>query len=648
MKGIYTSRPLRLIAYLLGGLMLVVTAISGALSVYLAMHGAYGQKPVSNEALYCSSESYRQKLSFTASNGLNCYYAVNVFIPDRKNEGKSVDSDWEKAMRDEFEALQTHLDRTVSVTLYNHAGQLVFSNQLDLPVLYSQTFSNLPECLTIYESDEHTNSEYPITIYTARIDVHQIYDPADEYQSFKFLFYSTLNRIRILLLILPFAGVIIFLLCMIFLMRGAGLRADRTEIVLTWYDKIPVGISFLVHLGLLILVAAPAAGYGREYLDLYWGGDLNYFAIIWIAAGLWLAAMLMMSFLSSFSARVKAGKWWRNSLVYNLLHLAGRLLQNLPIIWKGLLVMIVLLILDPLLISGRVWIWCLFRLSLMAFACVLLIQLDRLKTAGQQLAIGKLDHQINEKDLFGDIRKHAEHLNSIQSVIGQAVEERMKSERFKTELITNVSHDIRTPLTSIINYVDLLKKLPIEDPTARGYIEVIDRQASRLKKLSDDVIDASKAATGNIEVKMQETNLNELIAQITEEYAERLAASELTPVIRTPAGPCLVMTDGRLLWRIMDNLFQNICKYALPGTRVYVDLNREEKGAGILLRNVSRTPLNQDGEVLLERFVQGDPSRSTEGSGLGLSIAQSLAGLIGGSLELQADGDLFKIILHLP
>jgi len=222
------------------------------------------------------------------------------------------------------------------------------------------------------------------------------------------------------------------------------------------------------------------------------------------------------------------------------------------------------------------------------------------------------------------------------------VEARLQSERLKTELITNVSHDIKTPLTSIVNYVDLLSKTDITDPTALEYVAVLERQAQRLRKLTEDLVEASKAATGNISVHLAPTDLNVLLSQVCGEYEQRLAEKNLQTVFTPAAGSPHILSDGQLLWRVLDNLMGNVCKYAMPGTRVYITAEEEDGRAGLSIKNISLYPITVTGQELTERFVRGDSSRSTEGSGLGLSIAASLTELQQGTFAIHVDGDLFK------
>lgn len=247
--------------------------------------------------------------------------------------------------------------------------------------------------------------------------------------------------------------------------------------------------------------------------------------------------------------------------------------------------------------------------------------------------------------MFWDFKKHGENLNRIGEGIARAVDERTKSERFKTELITNVSHDIKTPLTSIINYVDLLEKEELENPPAREYVEVLNRQSHRLKKLIEDLMEASKASTGNLAVNMECCEAGVFLMQVLGEYEEKIGLANLELVTRTAEEPIYIMVDGRHFWRVIDNLMSNVCKYAQPGTRVYIDLLATTTEVCFIFRNTSKYQLNITGEELMERFVRGDSSRNTEGSGLGLNIAKSLTELMGGKLVLVIDGDLFKIIL---
>jgi signal transduction histidine kinase len=276
------------------------------------------------------------------------------------------------------------------------------------------------------------------------------------------------------------------------------------------------------------------------------------------------------------------------------------------------------------------------------------MQMTKLQEGSRRIAGGDISEPIDTRGLFWEFKVHAENINKVGDGIANAVEKQMKSERFKTELITNVSHDIKTPLTSIISYVDLIEKENVENEKVQEYIEVLDRQSARLKKLIEDLMEASKASTGNLAVHFEKCDARVLLTQIVGEFEEKTAANELEMIVSNPEGEVPVLVDSRHIWRVFDNLLGNICKYAQANTRVYISLVREEKDAVITFKNISKYPLNISGDELMERFVRGDSSRNTEGSGLGLSIAQSLTALMKGTMELSVDGDLFKVTLHFP
>lgn len=265
---------------------------------------------------------------------------------------------------------------------------------------------------------------------------------------------------------------------------------------------------------------------------------------------------------------------------------------------------------------------------------------------------GNLTYKIETTNLYGENLKLAIAVNSIGEGIQKAVEISMKDERMKAELITNVSHDIKTPLTSIINYVDLLKRENIQDETVRGYIEVLDMKSQRLKQLTEDLVEASKISSGNITLDMKEINLVELLQQTAGEYEEKFQARMIQLIMTLEDHPVKVLADSRRMWRIIENLYSNICKYALEGTRAYVDINqieeKDSKWAVIIIKNISAQPLNIAAEELTERFIRGDISRSTEGSGLGLSIARDLVEAQNGTFDIYLDGDLFKVTMRFP
>ena len=291
-----------------------------------------------------------------------------------------------------------------------------------------------------------------------------------------------------------------------------------------------------------------------------------------------------------------------------------------------------------------------FFLHLIAFLYILwwAVSMKKLKQSGEALASGDLSYRTAVSRMPRDLARHGEKLNSISAGVADAVERQLKSERMKTELITNVSHDLKTPLTSLVSYADLIAAEPTENPKITEYAGELTRQSARMKKLIEDLVEASKASSGNLEVVLAPTDLSVLIAQSAAEYEERFAARGLSLLVREPDEPLSVLADGRRLWRVFDNLLGNAAKHAAPDSRVYLDVKREENYAVLTFKNVSEAPLNIPAEELTERFVRGDSARSGEGSGLGLAIAKSLTELQNGFFRVEIDGDLFKAVVSLP
>lgn len=327
-------------------------------------------------------------------------------------------------------------------------------------------------------------------------------------------------------------------------------------------------------------------------------------------------------------------------------------MRAIPLVWQAIVIWGGISLLELIVFAASAnqpdalfaW-WLLGKCILTPIIILTAIAMRRLQAGGKALADGDLNYSIDTRHLHLALRQHAENLNSIADGMQKAVNEQMRSERFRTELITNVSHDIKTPLTSIVNYVDLLKKEDVQPEKAREYIAVLDRQSARLKKLTEDLVEASKASTGALPVNLEPTEVNVLLGQVAGEYLDRLEAAGLEPVFKPDPSAPKIMADGKLLWRVFDNLLSNICKYALPGTRMYFSSEVCGETVVITFRNISRYALDISADELMERFVRGDASRSTEGSGLGLSIAQSLTQLQKGTFRLAVDGDLFKAIV---
>ena len=440
----------------------------------------------------------------------------------------------------------------------------------------------------------------------------------------------------------------------------------RGEVVLTFFDRIP---SDLYLIALFFLFALCIALLDPLY-DLV---ELNMvYLAVWACIGLILAILvLIMAAYITIVSRLKARTLLKNTLVWRCCLLLwkiwlrcwrviripfvrlGKMLSAVPLIWQAALIAPVVVVLYGLFSSlmwesvGVFFLWILVSLALYLVILYAAYCFRLLMQAGKALAEGNLRYKTDTKHLLSAFREHGENLNRIGEGMEIALTEKIKSERFKTELITNVSHDIKTPLTSIINYTDLLSREPLEG-NAKAYTEVLSRQSARLKKLIEDLIEASKASTGNIAVALERLDVCQIVRQSLGEYTERMENRGLHVVETIPAEEIYAMVDGRQLWRVLDNLYSNVCKYALEGTRVYVVAAEDAGEVTISVKNISRDVLTTDAEELTERFVQGDSSRASEGSGLGLNIARSLTELQHGRFRIHCDGDLFRCDITFP
>ncbi len=448
------------------------------------------------------------------------------------------------------------------------------------------------------------------------------------------------------------SALILSLLCFIFLMCAAGKRKGIPDAAPSNLTKLPFEIPTLA-----VFFAVILSFYVIDAVD---HSDVAY--IVATVAVLFVWAIMGIFWFMSLAIRIKLGTIFTNTIIYRIcrfiwrcLCFVGRciwtLVRSIPLIWKTVIVFAAISLVEffIILISRYVttlmlfWFFgkCIVFVVLMYFV----IMLQRLKTCGKEIADGNIDHMIDTKYLILDLKEHAEDLNRIGDGINIAVDERMKSERMKTELITNVSHDIKTPLTSIINYSDLICREECDNENIKEYSAILHNQSERMKRLIDDLVEASKASSGNIDIMLAECDARVLVTQAAGEYSQRLTDAGLELVCSCPENEVKIMADGRRIWRVIDNIMNNARKYALPGTRVYLSLEEIGERVVFRLKNISREPLSVDASELTERFVRGDESRNTEGNGLGLSIAKSLTELQGGTFDITIDGDLFKVTM---
>lgn len=506
---------------------------------------------------------------------------------------------------------------------------------------FALTYTDKP-LYTAQSTRLYTLSDGSIYALTYTADLLQV----ETAPTYSYLLLSWLTEHTGLTIFLTALFALLALFCFCFSMASAGHWAGHEGIHLTWLDKIPADVW------LLVLLCTFFIGWEAFYYE--WGRVFFCAALV----------PLVLLFLCAFAAQCKAGTVIRRSLLARILRLVWRVVRSvflglshtaarLPLVWKTALVGLVIAGAEFLLYINdfyrvRYGVFLVMKLIELLAVLYIAVSLRTLQKGGEKLARGNFSEPIDTRYLLWDFKRYGQELNDVQGGLEQAVQEQMKAEHLKTELITNVSHDIKTPLTSIVNYVDLLKKEDMPSPAAREYIAVLDRQSHRLKKLTEDLVEASKASSGALNVELQPTDVNVLLSQIEGEYQDRLAACHLTLVTQPPAPGTMIQADSRLLSRVMDNLVSNVCKYALENTRVYVTAAVRDGQAVISFKNVSRDELNISPDELMERFVRGDASRHSEGSGLGLSIARSLVQLQGGTFALSIDADLFRADIVFP
>ena len=506
---------------------------------------------------------------------------------------------------------------------------------------FALTYTDKP-LYTAQSTRLYTLSDGSIYALTYTVDLLQV----ETAPTYSYLLLSWLTEHTGLTIFLTALFALLALFCFCFSMASAGHWAGHEGIHLTWLDKIPADVW------LLVLLCTFFIGWEAFYYE--WGRVFFCAALV----------PLVLLFLCAFAAQCKAGTVLRGALIGRIARFLWRIvraifrallhtLARLPLVWKTALVGLVIAGAEFLLYINdfyrvRYGVFLMMKIIELLAVLYIAVSLRTLQKGGEKLARGDFSSPIDTRYLLWDFKRYGQELNDVQGGLEQAVQEQMKAEHLKTELITNVSHDIKTPLTSIVNYVDLLKKEDMPSPAAREYIAVLDRQSHRLKKLTEDLVEASKASSGALNVELQPTDVNVLLSQIEGEYQERLAACHLTLVTQPPAPGTMIQADSRLLSRVMDNLVSNVCKYAMENTRVYVTAAVRDGQAVISFKNVSRDELNISPDELMERFVRGDASRHSEGSGLGLSIARSLVQLQGGTFALSIDADLFRADIVFP
>lgn len=451
--------------------------------------------------------------------------------------------------------------------------------------------------------------------------------------------YQLLQPLFPLLLVGLLVGILGGVICFILATVQTGRKRKGGEVFLHGIDRIPVEVCLALLLIIIVVFLSVSISITGYAID----------AVYSSIAAIFLAPLFIGLYLS-LVRRVKAKVLWENSICKGLMGICRRVYQARDTSKKvfGLLVPFFLLQIFLVGVLGRVGIVILILLDALVLLYVLKDTAGRqtVKTGLDNIAAGDLEYKINLSDLQGDNLVMAEAVNKVVEGLQLAVEKSMKDGRMRSELITNVSHDIKTPLTSIINYVDLLKREGIEDEKISGYIQVLEVKAQRLKHLTEDLVEASKISSGNIDLQLGRVFMQELLQQAHGEFGARFTEKGLDTVLTIVEEPVVIWADGRQMWRIFENVLGNIEKYGMPGTRVYIDLHRGNGRMSLIFKNISKEPLNINADELTERFVRGDASRTTEGSGLGLSIAKNLTEIQGGEFVIYLEGDLFKVTIE--
>lgn len=536
------------------------------------------------------------------------------------------------------ENFEAYADGNVSFEIYE-GDKLLFTNYDKKDTPYTFAYTDV-----LFEGSEELG--------LIRLYLDPDFPAQDKYQSL-YQLGQNIYELRVVLPVSTVTGALLCMVCFIFLMCGAGHKNGC--------EGITPSILSPIHFDILTVGFGTVGAFAGLMVNniLYRFGDR--LAMLVFIILLTLELVWFTVFCAEFALRLKLGGWWKHTLVYAVLKLFWRILcaagnffkviiKGLPLVLGTAIVFLGICILEFLGIlifsSGELFIlWVLEKCVLFPIVLYVALICKKLQEGSEALAEGNLTYKIDTSKMFLEFKEHGENLNCIGQGMTRAVEERMKSERLKTELITNVSHDLKTPLTSIINYADLLGSENLEQERVSEYAEVLLRQSKRLKKLLDDLMEASKATTGNLEVNPERCEVGVLLTQAAGEYEQRFAEKELELRTDQPETPVYILADGRHLWRVFDNLLNNICKYAQENSRVYLSLEQRDGHACVIFRNMSKYALNIPAQELEERFVRGDKSRHMEGNGLGLSIAKSLVELQNGKMEIVTDGDLFKVIL---
>lgn len=679
-KRLTGSTLAKIVAYFLLAISFLIGGVAAVATLYMAAQDVYTYRDRERSlANWVEDRLYTQ-----AGNDIRSFYFRTW--PEEQEELEQLLNDFCSAKNIEIEVYKTYVDEDGrrEKILSNYRG-------LETPYVYSRFFTEYEEVEVQEEQPEKPEQSAPVpdtdsnagvevtpvpesgailletkierreVQYEICLYVRQDFLMEDEYR----LLYQQAAEVwsyRYEFPVIALIGILLCIISFLFLMCGAGHKNGREGITPGVLASIHIDVLTVGFGGVAFLILLFGVEIARGWNDLI---SLMWMVIIGAIEAVWCTI-----YCAELASRMKQGAWWKHSVIYAILCQVGRIIRFL---WNAMIAVVKglpLIVNTALIFLGisiaefmglyifdaydeLIFAWFFEKLIVGPIILYIALVCKKLQEGSKSLAEGNLSYQIDTSKMLLDFKEHGENLNQIGQGISKAVDARMKSEHLKTELITNVSHDIKTPLTSIINYADLLgnaanAEAPLEQEKVAEYSEVLLRQSKRLKKLLEDLVEASKATTGNLDVKMERCEVGVLLSQAVGEYEPRFWEKQLELIVKQPEETVWIMADGRRLWRVFDNLLNNVCKYAQENTRVYLTVEPKERQVEIIFRNMSKYALEISGEELEERFVRGDKSRHMEGNGLGLSIAKSLVELQNGSMEIVTDGDLFKVILRFP
>lgn len=616
------------------------------------------------------SEEYLQSSSAQEAVDYHIYNKYGYAISEKKVNDSAVEA-FVREISENFDYYVEKYDAKTK-SYVSLAESKNYTEDSDYPLVKKYGIGDITNAdnRRIFEGDafENSNAAYIVHVGVNEPTINDDTQFYQRYQVYKMVKPYTENAVTYTV-----ASAAVILILLVYETIAAGHTKEEDGIHLSWIDRIPFDVFTFVMIlvGCCICLIGSELSSSVSYMMFYEASMDFVEAGLPLIAFVILLALVVYVYYISFVVRIKSHTLISNNVIVKAIQFVYYPVKKVIVefydaychsseVWKKVIVGLVCISFVLLLIFfvtvaevGEVFfeLFIVVLMLAMLYGVWILIKINAdtktLLTAAEKLANGELDYRISEEALnrlHGPFYEHAKNLNLVSEGMKKAIENELKSERMKAELITNVSHDIKTPLTSIINYVDLLSK-PHEEEKTEEYIDVLQRQSQRLKRLTEDVVEASKASSGNIQVHMDVVSIKEIIEQASAEYEERLKEKNLLLITKIPEEKIEVDADGRLLWRVLRNVFSNVSKYSMDGSRVYIDVMEDGENVITTIKNTSKNQLNITEEELMQRFVRGDSSRHTEGSGLGLNIAKSLMDLMQGSFEIQIDGDLFKSII---